>query len=107
MKRNYLFMKSNLKKLGLALSFLILLSNCTKDLENTNRTVLPVLSTLFNNRMLLLLKGTYASDNPLEYSELNNGTGQLYVDASGDYLDPAMDTVGLPSVENLPIYNIE
>ncbi|MCB1143011.1 MAG: hypothetical protein KDK54_12265 [Leptospiraceae bacterium] len=97
-------MKSNLKKLGLALSFLILLSNCTKDLENTNRTVLPVLSTLFNNRMLLLLKGTYASDNPLEYSELNNGTGQLYVDASGDYLDPAMDTVGLPSVENLPIY---
>jgi hypothetical protein len=83
---------------------LFLAIDCSRDLSNARRVVFPVLSSLFNNRMLLLAKGTYASDNPLEFSELNNGTGLLYVDSSGEGLDPAMDLNLLPNVENLPIY---
>ncbi|MCB1156752.1 MAG: hypothetical protein KDK45_04555 [Leptospiraceae bacterium] len=62
------------------------------------------MSTLFNQRMLLLLKGTYASDNPLGFDEYNNGTGQLYLDDAGDGLDPAFDLGELPYAKDLPIF---
>jgi hypothetical protein len=86
--------------------FLILLSffGCGNSMKNVKRTKYPVISTLFNNRMLLLLKGTYASDNPLSFSELNDGTGNLYLDEQGDGNDPPLDLNGLPSAANLPIY---
>ena len=63
-----------------------------------------VLSSLFNNRMLLLLKGTYATDSPLDFSEYNNGTGQLYQDTNGDGQEPVFDTFGLPSAKELNFF---
>ena len=84
--------------------YLIIFSifSCTRDISNVNYTYLPVLSTLFNNRMLLLFKGTYASDNPLEYSEINDGS--IYKDVEGQGGDPTLDVSQLPSLSNLPIY---
>lgn len=58
----------------------------------------PVLNLLTNNRMIVILKGTYASDAPLDFSEINGN--QLFID--GD--DGAVDTGGLPAYSNLPIY---
>ncbi len=33
---------------------------------------LPILSNLFNNRLVVILKGTYATDRPLEFAEINS-----------------------------------
>ncbi|HMW08185.1 MAG TPA: hypothetical protein PK079_21765 [Leptospiraceae bacterium] len=65
-----------------------------------------VLSTLFNNRMLLLLKLTYATDAPLNFSDYNNGTGQLYQDVqdTGAGGDPAFDLFQLPLAQNLNFF---
>lgn len=79
-------------------------TNCKTKLDLGEESVLPVISTLFNNRMLLLLKGTYATDNPLDWSELNNGTGDLYVDTQGEGLDPTMTLVNQPKLGNIPIF---
>ena len=54
--------------------------------------------------MLLLLKGTYATDSPLDFSEYNNGTGQLYQDTNGDGQEPVFDTFGLPSAKELNFF---
>ncbi|MDF3821230.1 hypothetical protein P3G55_15080 [Leptospira sp. 96542] len=89
----------------LVLFFSIFISlQCKTKLDLGEETVLPVLSTLFNNRMLLLLKGTYATDSPLDWSELNNGTGDIYVDNQGEGLDPVMNLAGIPKAGNLPIF---
>lgn len=93
-----------MKKIVLCLSFALFLNSCENAMKNVKTTNYPVLSTLFNNRMLLLLKGTYASDNPLSFAELNNGTGNLYLDDQGEGNDPVFDLNGLPSVASLPIY---
>ncbi len=66
-----------------------------------NATGDPVVSSLFNNRMLLLLKATYATDNPLDFSDYNGGTGDLYQDPTGD---PTFNLSGLPKASALPIY---
>ncbi|MEM7180961.1 MAG: hypothetical protein AAF518_08605 [Spirochaetota bacterium] len=73
---------------------------------NIEQTKYAVLSTLFNEnqRMLLLLKGTYASDNPLQFTEYSSGSGALYVDTEGDGADPTMDIAGVPAANDLPIY---
>lgn len=88
----------------LLLSCFFLFPNCKTDVDLGKETKFPVISTLFNNRMLLLLKGTYATDNPLDWSELNNGTGDLYIDDQGDGLDPTMTLTNLPKAADLPIY---
>ncbi|TGJ98221.1 hypothetical protein EHQ53_00355 [Leptospira langatensis] len=75
--------------------------NCKVGHWQGNATSDPVVSTLFNTRMLLLMKGTYATDNPLDFSEYNNGTGTFYKDPSGD---PSFNLGGLPKAYNLPIY---
>jgi hypothetical protein len=72
--------------------------NCTKDISNVKYTALPVLSSLFNSRMLLLIKATYATDNPLEFIEINSN--QIYKDSD----DVSLDVSGLPALSNLPIY---
>lgn len=63
----------------------------------------PVLSSLFNNRMLLLLKGTYSTDNPIAFSDYNGGTGQLFRDDVGEGIGPDHITNDLPSAADLPI----
>ncbi|MGV3664989.1 MAG: LIC11270 family surface protein [Leptospira bouyouniensis] len=97
-----------MKSLRLQLSFVILsvilFGNCKTKLDLGEESTLPVISTLFNNRMLLLLKGTYATDNPLDWSELNNGTGDLYIDTQGEGLDPTMTLTDVPKAGNLPIF---
>jgi hypothetical protein len=60
---------------------------------------LPLLSLLVNNRMIVILKGTYASDSPLNFSEINGNA--LYVD--GDDTVP-IDTSGVPSYDRLKMY---
>jgi hypothetical protein len=79
-------------------------SNCDNAVRNAKRTNYPVISTLFNNRMLLLLKGTYASDNPLSFGELNNGTGNFYLDDQGEGNDPGFDLDGLPPAGAMAVY---
>lgn len=64
-------------------------------------TPYAALSSLFNNRMLLLLKGTYATDNPLDFGDYSNGTGQLYQDVNGATGDPTFDLQGLPTASAL------
>ncbi|TGL59152.1 hypothetical protein EHQ58_09585 [Leptospira ognonensis] len=93
-----------MKKNQFILLALFLLVQCKTKLDLGDETSLPVLSTLFNNRMLLLLKGTYSTDSPLEWSELNNGTGALYVDSQVEGNDPAMSLTNLPTVGGLPIF---
>lgn len=84
---------------------LLSFSNCRRsEADRIDQTRNPVLSTLFNRRMLLLLKGTYSTDNPLQFSETNNGTGNIYLDDQGDGGDRTFDLVGLPSAQNLPIF---
>ncbi len=85
-------------KILITILLFLFLSNCTKDVSNVNYTSLPVLSSLFNNRMLLILKGTYASDNPFEYFEINNNT--LFTDKD----DTSLDVSSLPLLSSLPIY---
>jgi hypothetical protein len=84
--------------------FFFLVLNCKTKLDLGNETTLPVLSTLFNNRMLLLVKGTYSTDSPLDWAELNNGSGALYVDNQTDGNDPLMNLTNLPTVAGLPIF---
>ncbi|WCL50044.1 LIC11270 family surface protein [Leptospira sp. GIMC2001] len=87
-------------------SFFILiltsLIHCDNEFEDI--TSAPVLSTLFNNRMLLLVKGTYASDNPISFQDYNGGTGALYLDNIGEGGDADHQLIDLPSAANLPIY---
>ena len=56
-----------------------------------------LVSRLSNNRMKLILKGTYASDRPLEFWEINNN--QLFRDA-----DDTLDLSGVPTYTGLPIF---
>jgi hypothetical protein len=48
--------------------------------------------------MLLLIKSTFATDNPLEFFEINSN--QIYRDAD----DNSLDVSGLPILSSLPIY---
>ncbi|TGL44723.1 LIC11270 family surface protein [Leptospira perdikensis] len=97
-------MKSHLLPVLILFLNVFLFIDCKTKLDLGEESKLPVVSTLFNNRMLLLLKGTYATDNPLDWSELNNGTGDLYIDAQGEGLDPTMTLVNQPKVGNIPIF---
>jgi len=93
-------------RLGLAFVYFVLaIGNCRRsEGDRINETLNPVLSTLFNRRMLLLLKGTYSSDSPLEWNETNGGTGALFRDKEGAGLDPIFSTIDLPMARNLPIF---
>ncbi|HNL01588.1 MAG: hypothetical protein K1X70_04705 [Leptospirales bacterium] len=81
-------------RLTLLLIALLMVASCKgKNAE-------PLLSSLLgmNSKTVLILKGTYASDSPLEFTELNNNN--LYVDAE----DTSVDLVGVPRYSQLPIY---
>lgn len=54
-------------------------------------------SLLFNNRMVVILKGTYATDAPLGWAEINNNT--LFQDA-----DDPLDTTNLPGYSGLRLF---
>lgn len=63
----------------------------------------PLLSLLTNSRMLVLVKGTYASDRPLAFSQINNN--QLFID--NDNSDPdseVLDTDGVPAYDSLDLF---
>jgi len=81
-----------------ALSFAMLFSGCTRG--GNGGSALPLLSLLVNNRVVLLLKGTYASDNPLSHQEINGNA--LFVDAD-DTLAPDLKSVPTASALNLYI----
>ena len=57
----------------------------------------PLLSYLLNQRMTLVLKGTYATDNPLSCSQINSGS--IFQNDKGN-----LDVGSLPSYCDLPIY---
>ena len=91
----------------LLLSFLgVNCDNAKATIGKYGGTPYSALSSLFNNRMLLLLKGTYATDSPLDFSEYNGGTGALYRDTqdTGAGGDPTFDLFGLPSASNLNFF---
>ncbi len=56
-----------------------------------------LLSRLSNNRMKLILKGTYASDRPLEFWEINDN--QLFRDS-----EDTLDLTAAPAYADLPIF---
>ena len=70
-----------------------------------------VLSYLYNSPMTIILKGTYATDRPLDWAEINNN--QLFVDADDNLTlrheaqhgcSPSMETDCVPAYDKLPIY---
>lgn len=62
----------------------------------------PLLSLLYNNKITLILKATYASDRPLSFSEINNN--QLFIDSNNSTSTEPIDTSGVPSYSDLPIF---
>jgi hypothetical protein len=110
------FMKPKIQRIGklvLALIvFFILNINCANGTGGKTSVgkyagvPYAVLSSLFNNRMLLLLKGTYATDSPISFADYNNGTGQLYQDTqnTGAGGDPTFDLFGLPTAQSLNFF---
>jgi hypothetical protein len=80
--------------------------NKRATLGNFKGVPFPVISSLFNSRMLLLLKLTYATDSPLEFSEINGGTGKIYQDkfGVGTGLDITPDLFGLPDAKDLNFF---
>jgi hypothetical protein len=61
----------------------------------------PLLSALINNRMVVILKGTYATDRPLDFAQINNNA--LFIDSDGG-TGEVLNTVDLPAYNALPIY---
>lgn len=59
----------------------------------------PLLSFLFNNKITVILKATYASDRPLDFSEINQNT--LFVDLDTNEIP---NTNGMPAYRDLPIF---
>ena len=86
--------------------FIFLFSCTNKTIDFGKVGHLPSLSSLFNKRMLLLLKGTYATDSPIDFSDYNNGKGKLYLDENGEdeNEDPKFDIKKLPKAGDLDIY---
>ena len=56
-----------------------------------------LISRLSNNRMKLILKGTYASDRPLDFAQINGDV--LFRDA-----DDTLDLTGVPAYSKLPMF---
>lgn len=75
----------------------------------------PLLAFLFNSRLALILKGTYATDRPLEFSQINNN--RLFIDDDDSILNattlrfpdasgcrPFIDPDCVPNYNQLPMY---
>ena len=60
-----------------------------------------LLSALINSRMVLILKGTYATDRPLDFAQINGNT--LFLDNDAPSTE-VLDTAGVPAYSELPIY---
>ncbi|MBW7858841.1 MAG: hypothetical protein H3C43_11240 [Leptonema sp. (in: Bacteria)] len=87
-------MKNTQRKAILFVLFIFIFStfsNCRKSGDEA------LISHLFNQRMIVLLKGTYATDYPLDWAEINNN--QLFVDNN----DPN-DLSNLPAYNQLPLF---
>ncbi len=73
---------------------------------------LPLISTLINSRMVVILKGTYATDAPLNFNQINGDTiFRDSDDAIGNIGDPVTtgclpfaDPACMPRYSQLPIY---
>lgn len=93
-------MKNLFKKMGLNLttSFLVagMLVSCANSGDD-NQFIYPALSLLTNNRLTVLLKATYASDEPLSFKDINDN--QLFLNADGE-----LDLTDVPKYDKLPIY---
>ena len=99
-------MKYNIKKMFLYIMLSLVLADCNGD------DGVGLLSSLFNQRMTVILKGTYATDRPLSRSQINGN--RLFVDtddltsglkhkvdtACAVYVDPNC----LPAYDELPIW---
>lgn len=83
-----------MKKILIIIIILLISNNCKKDSKT------PLLSLLFNNKITLILKGTYATDRPLNFEEINNN--QLFVDTITS--SEPINTSGVPSYNSLPIF---
>ncbi|MDH5655435.1 MAG: hypothetical protein OEZ34_05975 [Spirochaetia bacterium] len=59
----------------------------------------PLLSLLTNNRMTVILKGTFATDDPLQFNQINNDN--IFVDPDEPIF---INTIGLPPYSLLPFY---
>ncbi len=71
--------------------------SCNKSNGTDNSAYLPLLSLLVNKRLTVILKGTYATDRPLDFTEINNNS--LFINPS---VFPE-DNVSVPSLSDLKI----
>jgi hypothetical protein len=89
----------NIKKntlIFLYMFFIIFILQCKKDSSK------PLLSLLFNNKITVILKGTYASDRPLDFSEINNN--QIFIDNNNTSTTETINNSSVPSYSDLAIF---
>jgi len=89
----------NIKKntlIFLYMFFIIFILQCKKDSSK------PLLSLLFNNKITVILKGTYASDRPLDFSEINNN--QIFIDNNNTSTTEIINSSSVPSYSDLAIF---
>ncbi len=84
-----------MKRIILILLIALLVSSCK------NKKSYPLLSLLFNNKITVILKATYASDRPLDYTEINNN--QVFIDSiiSGQ---EEINNSDVPPLSDLPFF---
>ena len=87
--------KQFLKPTVFVFALMLLLTNASY----CKRSEIPLFSFMTNNRMTVILKGTFATDNPLEMSQINNN--RLFQDRNEP--EPIFLN-NPPSYSNLPIY---
>lgn len=75
---------------------LFIVIQCKKDSSS------PLLSLLFNNKITVILKATYASDRPLDFREINSN--QLFIDTNNTSSTEPINTSGIPNYDDLPIF---
>lgn len=83
---------------ALILGILLLFPGCSKKDSSPSMLEYGLITMLLRHRLTVLLKATYASDRPLDYSEINNN--QLFQDPD----DTNLETPYLPSYSDLPFF---
>ena len=95
---------------NIKLFFLLIILTFFSCLGNNGEVVL---SYLLNNKLTILLKGTYASDNPYSFTEINSNSISkdsddsilnTFRDQTSSGCDPYNEYACIPSYDKIPIY---
>lgn len=75
---------------------IIIFINCKKGSKD------PLLNLLFNKKITVILKATYASDRPLNFGEINNN--QIFIDNNNTSSTETINNSNVPTYGDLPIF---